>query len=412
MRRLWIGLLVMLATPGLAAEPAFDARAAWAEFGTLLRERYGYFHRPGVDGKAIVAAFAAQAEAALDRKAFIDVAQTVALNFADPHFVVGPRDDGDWAVVPTSADLVAAPGDGGWRIADVRRGSDAAAKGLAPGMMIERIDGRAPDAAMAAVTGRPARALSDVQQRHAMTVALAGKRQAGRRIEVRDAGRARAVDLAATDVLADAVDAMPPLSAVRRGDVLVVRFNNSLGRNETIAAFRAVMATAASARAMVLDFRGTPSGGNSTVARAIMGHFTDRERPYQVHMVPYEARVFGSPRKFVELVLPQAPHFAGPVAVLGGRWTGSMGEGLMIGFDALGALTAGSELGDLLGALFNETLGVSGARIDLGLETLFHVDGRRREDFVPALHIVAAEGSDADDPLLDAVMLRLAGARR
>ncbi|MEJ7663498.1 MAG: hypothetical protein WKG07_30095 [Hymenobacter sp.] len=63
-----------------------------------------------------------------------------------------------------------------------------------------------------------------------------------------------------------------------------------------------------------------------------------------------------------------------------------MGEGLLIGFHALGIQTAGSELADLLGALFNERLAQCDAKVDLGEEQLLQVNGQPCEDFVPALY--------------------------
>jgi carboxyl-terminal processing protease len=89
------------------------------------------------------------------------------------------------------------------------------------------------------------------------------------------------------------------------------------------------------------------------------------------------------------------------VVVLGGHWTGSMGEGLLVGFHALGIRTAGSGLADLLGALFNERLALSDAKIDLGEEQLLQVKGQPREAFVPDIFREACEGRAGDDPLLE-----------
>ena len=49
------GLLLLSAPAAHAQSPAkpFDATTAWTSFETLLRERYGYFDRPGIDGNAI-----------------------------------------------------------------------------------------------------------------------------------------------------------------------------------------------------------------------------------------------------------------------------------------------------------------------------------------------------------------------
>jgi carboxyl-terminal processing protease len=187
----------------------------------------------------------------------------------------------------------------------------------------------------------------------------------------------------------------------------VIRIENSLGNNETIKAFAAALDQAKGTNRLVIDLRNTPSGGNTTVARGILGHFIDREHPYQVHVVPAEQRQFGVPRKFVEYVLPIAPRYRGKVIVLGGHWTGSMGEGLMIGFEAIGVRTAGSRLAHLLGALFNEQLEVSGARVDLGEEQLFDVRGKPREDFVPDLHDEREEGHGSRDALLDRALRSL-----
>jgi carboxyl-terminal processing protease len=93
---------------------------------------------------------------------------------------------------------------------------------------------------------------------------------------------------------------------------------------------------------------------------------------------------------------------AGQVYVAGGRWTGSMGEGLMIGFDAIGATTAGSDLAHLLGALSNETIEGSAAKVDLGTEQLLTVTGLPREAYRAEILIRRAERDKAHDPVLTA----------
>ncbi len=386
---------------GSDRKPAFDATAAWAEFTELLRLHYGYFVRPGIDGNAILAHFEPAARTAPTKEAFRDVLQLVAHNFADPHFIVGPLDAHDYNVVPTSADLVARYQTQRFEIVDVRRDSDAEKQGIAPGATIVTIDGQAPQAAVEAVMGQPFATLSLLQVNAGLNIALAGIRQQPRQLTLAVGPAQHQYTLRSPGEQAERVRTATPLSIEQRGDVAIIRFNNSLGKNETIAAFQAAIQQVLPAKKLVLDFRNTPSGGNTTVARSIMGHFVQRERPYQVHVVPSEERQFGVPRKFVEYVLPLAPHYRGKVVVLGGHWTGSMGEGLLIGFDALGIQTAGSELADLLGGLFNEYLESCDAKIDLGEEQLFQVNGQPREDFVPAIYRQVSEGHANQDALLD-----------
>lgn len=406
--RLRSGRLPAGVSARLAPDP-FDAPAAWVEFTALLRISYAYFTRPGIDGEAILAYFAPQAQAATTPAAFRDVLQLVAHNFADPHFIVGPLDGQDYNVVPTSADLYARYRAGRFELVDVRRDSDAQQQGLLPGTEIIRIDGQTPEAAIAAVMGRPLATLSAPQVAAGLNSALAGVRQQPRQLTLATAGGPRTYTLRSPGEQARQLLTAPPLSIEWRGAAAIIRLNNSLGRNETITSFQAALAQVQAAKVLVLDFRNTPSGGNTTVARGIMGHFVRRERPYQVHVVPSEARRYGVPRKFVEYVLPLAPYYPGRVVVLGGHWTGSMGEGLLVGFHAFGIRTAGSGLADLLGGLFNERLPLSEAKVDLGEEQLFQVNGQPREDFVPDIFREACEGQPGNDPLLEQA---IRGARR
>ena len=396
----------------LATEASeFDATKAWDEFGELLRLDYSYFARPGVDGAAILAHFAERARASRDHGEFIELAKTVARNFADPHFNVGPSAATDPALVPTASDLSADWIAGRAVIRAVRAGSDAAAQGVPVGATVVAINGRDAAAAVEALLGQPVRALSREQMRHGLNLALAGVRDQPRDLVLSPrAGAPRSYRLQATSVQAQAVAAAPAVVSERRGAIGVIRFNNSLGRSETAAQFKAALQSLLDTRALVIDLRNTPSGGNSTVARAILGHFAAREQPYQVHVVSGEERRFGVPRKFIELVAPLEPHYRGRVFVLAGRWTSSMGEGIVIGFDALGHRTVGSPMAHLLGALFHETLAASGARVELGEERLLHVNGTPREAFRPSIVVDPAEARPDGDPAFDAVLRSLRGA--
>ena len=96
----------------------------------------------------------------------------------------------------------------------------------------------------------------------------------------------------------------------------IIRFNNSLGREDTITAFTSALQSLLDTRALLIDLRNTPSGGTTTVARGVLGRFVGRERPYQVHVVL--ARRGARVPRAVEYVLPILPPFyRGRVIVLG-----------------------------------------------------------------------------------------------
>ena len=86
----------------------------------------------------------------------------------------------------------------------------------------------------------------------------------------------------------------------------------------------------------------------------------------------------------MEQVVPRAgKHNAHLPIVRVGRWTGSMGEGIAIAFDAIGARVEGDRMAGLKGAVYDLTLPFSGLVVKLPVERLYTVDGRPREAFVP-----------------------------
>ncbi len=390
--------------------PGFDAQTAWDEFEGLLRRAYAYIDRDDIDVDAQLERSKVLAVEAGDADTFRRIIHQTALTFMDPHLIVGPFTDDDYAIIMTAADM-----DMGFEgsraiVRDVRRASPAFEAGIRPGDEVIAIDGvRVLEAArlpFGDVLPDPTAAQLD----YGLTLAGNGKRVSDRIVEVRGAdGVVRSVELISTLTYARSLSDRAPVALDFVGenkDVAVLRVLNSLGNNSTIDAFDEAIAKAEGARAVILDMRETPSGGNTEVGRSIIGHFVTEVRPYQMHRIPAIEREFSVPRQFVEYVYPRAPHFGGPVFVLHGRWTGSMGEGIVIGMDAAtDAITIGSNMGDLLGGLWNRTLPTSGARVDFGGEALFHVDGTAREEYtaqIPTSPIDTAP--DGTDPGIAAVL--------
>ncbi len=352
-------------TATTATTDAFDHQAAWGEFVTVLRGDYAYLEREDFDVDAHLARVRAAAFAATDAHAFRRVLHAGTWAFTDPHLLVGPLDDDEPNVWPTSGDIVV---DADGVVVDVRAGSPAAAGDVVVGDVIVHIDGVAlADAqrALLSLTPKPTKA----QLAYAATVVVNGKRDGkARALSIRRAKNDSPLIFRQAEnprAFAKAQAALAPLSVRRDGGVAIIRFNNSLGRRETIAAVDAAAAEVQGASAVIIDLRNTPSGGNTDVARAIIGHFVDDVVPYQVHEIPAVLRATTVPRRFVEMVFPRALRVRAPLYVLGGHWTGSMGEGLVIGLDAAaGAVTIASEMGDLLGALSSTSLPACGGFIE------------------------------------------------
>ena len=102
------------------------------------------------------------------------------------------------------------------------------------------------------------------------------------------------------------------------------------------------------------------------------------------HGLPREEQQTGALRQCVEQVLPRAgKNHKGLADIRVGRWTGSMGEGLAIGFDSIGAKVIGDRMAGLLGAIYDYKLPASGIILKLPTERLMSVEGAPRENFVP-----------------------------
>ena len=117
---------------------------------------------------------------------------------------------------------------------------------------------------------------------------------------------------------------------------------------------------------------------------ALTGWFVTKPPAYQVHGLPREEQQNGVPRQWVEQVLPRAgKHHKGLAVIRVGRWTGSKGEGLAMGFNLIGAKVTGDRMAGLLGAIYDYKLPASGIVLKLPTERLMSVKGVARENFVP-----------------------------
>jgi carboxyl-terminal processing protease len=173
-----------------------------------------------------------------------------------------------------------------------------------------------------------------------------------------------------------------------------------------VAAFDQALLALRDAPGLLIDLRNTPSGGNTSVARGILGRFVEREMPYQKHALPSEERETGIRRSWLELVSPRGPFaFQHPVVVLVGHWTGSMGEGLAIGFDGTGRGTVvGTPMAGLMGATYHVTLPNTGIGLNVPAERLYHVNGTPREAFRPAVLVDILQGGPNEDVVLAAAL--------
>jgi hypothetical protein len=364
---------------GAGEAPAPDYAADARSIERLVNEDYAYLERFEGGRMPMSDKLRAEAEAVDTQPELVRYAERALMALADHHAITGASLADSWALVPSYSDLWVEPD---FTISAVREGSPAERAGVQAGDRLVAV-GEVPIAqaveAFWADLGLPVTA---ERAGFAARVLAAGRRNAQRHLTVTRGSEVR--DLELPNLYFMQLFDRPVLGASEQDGSLVIAFNDSLGHDVTIKAFDIVMERARPGQPVVLDLTDTASGGNTSVARAIMGWFVDKPTNYQVHSLPAEERQTGIARQWIEQVLPRAgKHHDGPVTVRVGRWTGSMGEGLALGFDAVGARVEGGPMAGLLGAIYDYKLEQSGLTIKFPVERLSHVDGTPRERFVP-----------------------------
>jgi carboxyl-terminal processing protease len=403
-----LALALTLASAPLLVDSAHAAEFLSADqrqqdfeaFCRFVASDYAYFDIKATDWARACSGPVGRARDADDRESFVGVLERALGQLYDPHAHLGTHTPRSPRLVPSQVDVMATWRDGKAFVTALRQGSAAAASGLRVGDEIEAVNGVAVAQATAEFEPTVVRFSDKAAHDWALEVALAGRHD---RSEIALTLGSESGRRTVSYPVFEAMPNRPLLTIAVTGDIAQIRIHNSLGEQALVAAFDEALAKLSAAKALVIDLRDTPSGGTSQIARGIMGRLIDRERPYQRHEMIEEFRSSGIRRIWVEHVVPRAPAFEGPVVVLVGRWTGSMGEGLAIGLDAIrGAPVLGEPMAHLLGALGELALPNSGIVVRIPVEKIFHVDGRPRESFVPCPVRGSHSAAPDQDPELQA----------
>ena len=267
-----LAVLSLAALPA-AAQEAADYRADALAIEGLVDAQYAYLERLPEGAFPDSAVLRAEAEAVTDQRSLLRYAERAVAALADHHAITGSSSEDSWALVPSYSDLWVEPEDGGWRITAVRDGSPAEAAGVRAGDELVAVEGMPTGAAVEAFWADLGLEVTPQRAGYAARVLAAGRRDRARELTVRGAdGTERRLELPSLYALPRTERPAVEVSAAPDGgEAMVIRFNDSLGEDATIAAFDEAMAGARPGQLVVLDLRDTPSGGNTVVARAIMG---------------------------------------------------------------------------------------------------------------------------------------------
>ena len=369
-------LFLALSVAGGAEAPAVDYAGDARALDKFIVDDYAYQDHWPESVLPDSPELARERAAVHDRDSLLHYAEDRIASLADHHAITGSSFPDSWAIIPTYADLWVERRDADYVIEAVRVDSPAEHAGIAAGDRLLAVGGVPTERAVAGFWQLFGLQATPERADYAARVLAAGRRDRPRDLTIAHGRETRRVQL-------------PNLYGLQQDRSLltvngnVIRLNNSIGEQDTIAAFDRAMASLPANAPVVIDLTDTPSGGNTSVARAIMGWFVDRPVSYQVHQLPAEERETGIPRQWIEQVLPRpGKHHAMLPIIRVGRWTGSMGEGIAIGFAAIGARVEGTRMAQLKGAVYDFTLPSSGLVVKFPAERLYTVQGSPREDFV------------------------------
>ena len=397
-----------------------ELKADFDFFWQNVSDNYAYLDAKATDWNKVRDVYQVQLAEVQTRAQFITLLEHAVEELYDPHVSLNTNLPSSPRLVPTGADVWAEWHGDKAVVSEVKPGGSAEKGGLRAGMEILSINGVAVRQAVRQRLGRCLRRPDPAADNWALRALLAGRHDEPRQFIVRDGNQPPVFitpDDTARERSSDSEDDRPLLrESVLRQDPRIgyIRLNNSLGETKLIGQFDAALDRLKDTRGLVLDLRDTPSGGNTTVARGLLGRFIAQDVFYQRHDSPAEMRAHGVQQKWVDIVSPRGPRYSGPVVVLVDHWTGSMGEGVAVGMDAMKrGVVVGTRMAGLNGAVEGVTLPNTGIGVNFPTERLFHVNGTPREAFTPPVLVnLARRDGPGRDAVLEAGMKVLLGKMR
>lgn len=380
------GLIAASAGSAFAVEPPHDTTLAqdFDELWTTLRDRYCFFAEKRTDWDQVRRLYRPQAIAAPSYEAFQEIARRVLCELYDAHTHLSNPPEGAprWPLYDLMAERVGFD----IRVAAVQEESSAADAGVRIGDTIVGIDGNPVEQVIGDLQPRCLTRPDPEADRYAINAAVAGHTAQPRQLRIRSGeGPERDVALPLKRQ-PDATD----VDARRLDDGLGYVRIRTFANESAVEAFDAALNPLSTTRGLIIDVRGN-GGGDTAVARPIMGRFITETRPY-AHMRRRNGRGLGS--RWVESVDPRGPFaYAGRVVVLTDHWSGSMAEGFPMGMRAVaGARIVGTRMMGLGAAVFSLCLDRTGVGAQYSAEPVYDVSDQPRWLLAP--DVETAPGAD------------------
>ncbi|HYH15338.1 MAG TPA: S41 family peptidase [Flavisolibacter sp.] len=366
-----------------------EYREDFAFFWKSLQEDYAYFDKKQTNWEQVRSAYEKGLDTIQSNQSFTLFLEAAFREIYDDHASLNTNTPYSRRLVPSGTDIWAAFIGNKPIITEVRRGFGAEKAGIRAGMEVVAINDMAIETAIAPFLPKYLKKEDAEARNYALRVTLAGNHKDPRKLTLRYKGKTGEYFPDSPTMLLENIHYSSLITTSVRNNMGYIKINDCLYNNDLIPAFDSVMQTMAATNAMILDLRETPSGGNTTVARAILGWFINKDHFYQKHELTAEERAFGVKRSWMEIASPRIGKYYGkPLVVLTSRWTGSVGEGITIAFDGMKrATTIGTRLAGLNGAIYSYQMPHTRIGFSFPAEKLYHINGTPREQYKPTIEI-------------------------
>ena len=353
------------------------------EFWTDIDQKYAYLNEQQINWQKVKEIYSPKVAEINNTYAFVQLLEKVLNELHNGHSSLNTNLDISNKLVPSGQDIYVEKEQNKYIITDVRKGSGAEKSGLKAGMEVSLFNGKNIDDQLKQFLPKYTDQYTPAMYQYALDMLFAGTHNVKREIAIAEKGKS--VNFYPDNFITLSGNKQLLESKILNKKTAYLKVNNSLGDNNLISTFDKALDSLLNYKNVIIDLTETPSGGNTTVARAIMGRFTDKMLPYQVH--EFDEVRYQTKRHWVEYVVPRGKTYKGKLYILVGHWTGSMGEGLAIGFDGMKrAKVIGTKMAGLIGAISGFQMTETKIGYQFPTERLYHVNGTPREDFVPGIH--------------------------
>ena len=356
-------------------------RSDFNELWKTINDNYAYLNQQKIDWQKVKDIYSALADTIKSDNSFISFLETVLNELHNGHNSLSTNLPTSNRLVPSGMDMYVEKMYGKYFITDIRKNFGAEQCGLTSGMQILKFNDESIDEQVEKFLPEYTNIYNHQMYQYAIDMLFAGTHNKPRKITAMLNGVKK-------DYFPDDFKISDDKKLIEykilNDNIGYIKVNNSLYNFDLINKFDSILDSFIMLKGIILDVSETPSGGNTTVARAIMGRFIDSKLPYQTH----EADEPGYDTKQVwnEYVIPRKKIYKGKVVLMVGHWTGSMGEGIAIGFDAMKRVTVvGTKMAGLLGAIDGFKLTRTKIGFQISTERLYHINGTPRENYVPEI---------------------------